>query len=187
MEEDPAIQIFGSEDFDLYNTLELEKDASQNEIKKAYRRLALRFHPDKQASETKETSREDAVTKFQQVGYAYAVLSDDKRKEKYDKTGNTTEGVGFGPGESGSWDAYFKELWSGEVSAATIDEFFNTYEGKLSRASEITLLTLCMQKALQKKRKSSMQHTMIRRGISSTYYLTSCLAMQQQQKTDSPV
>ena len=64
---------------DLYAVLRVEKDASLVEITKAYRRLALRFHPDRNAK---------GMEKFQQVSIAYEVLSDDNQRAVYDATGS---------------------------------------------------------------------------------------------------
>ena len=58
--------------------------------------------------------------KFQQIGFAYAVLGDEKRRERYDKTGKTDEGLDFGVGEDG-WEAYFEELFE-RVTREKLDE-----------------------------------------------------------------
>ncbi|CAM9321525.1 unnamed protein product [Ectocarpus sp. 4 AP-2014] len=67
-----------------YNVLGLEPDASDEDIKRAYRKLALFWHPDKNTPET----REEATEVFRLVTEAYAVLGDPKRKEKYDREGH---------------------------------------------------------------------------------------------------
>lgn len=59
-------------------------------IKKAYRRLALLNHPDKHGAASEDEKRARSL-KFQQVGFAYAVLSDEKRRKRYDATGRTDE------------------------------------------------------------------------------------------------
>ncbi|KAK3825865.1 MAG: hypothetical protein J3Q66DRAFT_110653 [Benniella sp.] len=67
----------------LYEALELPKTATQDEIKRAYRRLALRYHPDKvNAAEVP-----DHETKFRDIAAAYEVLSDPKKRQVYDKYG----------------------------------------------------------------------------------------------------
>lgn len=65
---------------DYYRILGIEKGASDEEIKKAYRKQALRFHPDK----NKSAGAED---KFKEIAEAYDVLSDAKKKDIYDRFG----------------------------------------------------------------------------------------------------
>ncbi|CAM9538754.1 unnamed protein product [Ectocarpus sp. 6 AP-2014] len=67
-----------------YDVLGLERDASDEDIKRVYRKLALFWHPDKNTPET----REEATEVFRLVTEAYAVLGDPKRKEKYDREGH---------------------------------------------------------------------------------------------------
>jgi len=63
---------------DLYSVLWLEKWASKDDIKKAYRKLAMQYHPDRNAWD--KTSEE----KFKQINEAYTILSDDNKKMQYD-------------------------------------------------------------------------------------------------------
>lgn len=77
---------------DYYKTLGIQRDASDEEIKKAYRRLALKFHPDKNP----DTNAEE---KFKEIGRAYEILSDKKKRDTYDRYGE--EGLRPG-GSSGS-------------------------------------------------------------------------------------
>ncbi len=66
---------------DFYQVLGISKNSSQDEIKKAYRKLALTYHPDKNKSK-------EAETKFKGINQAYEVLSDPKKKEAYDLYGS---------------------------------------------------------------------------------------------------
>ncbi|EEC45313.1 predicted protein, partial [Phaeodactylum tricornutum CCAP 1055/1] len=66
---------------DYYKLLGLSKTAKPKEIKKAYRKLALQFHPDK----VPEAEKEEAENMFVRVSEAYAVLSDDEKRNVYDK------------------------------------------------------------------------------------------------------
>lgn len=127
--EDPIAQFFpGQEEVNLYEVLELEKGASGEQIKKAYRRLALKYHPDKQTTATEE-AKAGASVRFQQVGFTYAVLSDEKRKKRYDSTGRTDEGFELGPGEDG-WGAYFEDLFD-RVTRQRLDEMKLSYQSEL--------------------------------------------------------
>jgi DnaJ-class molecular chaperone len=66
---------------DLYQILGISKDASQEEIKKAYRKLALKWHPDKNKSS-------EAEEKFKEINQAYEILSDPQKKQTYDQFGS---------------------------------------------------------------------------------------------------
>jgi len=67
---------------DYYTVLEVPKAATADEIKKAYRRLALKWHPDKNPNE-----QDLATTKFKEISEAYEVLADDKKRRMYDQYG----------------------------------------------------------------------------------------------------
>jgi len=73
---------------DYYEILGVKKDASEEELKKAYRNLAKKFHPDKHKGD------KDAENKFKEISEAYAVLSDREKREQYDRLGREA----FGPG-----------------------------------------------------------------------------------------
>ncbi|TLS39350.1 molecular chaperone DnaJ [Pseudalkalibacillus caeni] len=74
---------------DYYEVLGVSKDASEAEIKKAYRRLAKQYHPD-------INKEADADEKFKEVKEAYEVLSDSQKKAHYDQFGHTDPNQGFG-------------------------------------------------------------------------------------------
>jgi tetratricopeptide (TPR) repeat protein len=77
------IQIKQMKQKDFYKILNVSRNATQNEIKKSYRKLALKFHPDRQANKSEE-ERKKAEVFFKDVNLAYEVLSDDVKKNKYD-------------------------------------------------------------------------------------------------------
>ncbi len=77
---------------DYYKILEVSRDASSEEIQKAYRKLARRYHPDMNPDD------KAAKTKFQQVQRAYDVLNDAKKRQMYDQFGSDFESAGAGPG-----------------------------------------------------------------------------------------
>mmetsp|Transcript_16629 Transcript_16629/g.55891 ORF Transcript_16629/g.55891 Transcript_16629/m.55891 type:complete len:264 (+) Transcript_16629:107-898(+) len=76
---------------DLYNELGVGQDASDEEIKKAYRKLALRWHPDKNPSD-----REAAEERFKRISEAYAVLSDPQKRLDYNESLRAPRAAGFG-------------------------------------------------------------------------------------------
>jgi DnaJ family protein C protein 9 len=116
-----------TKEIDLYKLLELNKEtATISDIKKAYRKLALQFHPDKQPQDASDEQKQEANENFQQLGMAYTVLSDPARKARYDKTGSMDESEFEGDKD---WNAYFKELWAGVVSAETIEAQKQKYQG----------------------------------------------------------
>ena len=87
---------------DYYKILEISRAASPSDVKKAYRKAALKWHPDKK-SET-EISRDKAEKMFKEVGEAYGVLSDPSKKARYDR-GQDLEEIESGSG--GGYDGGF--------------------------------------------------------------------------------
>jgi len=79
---------------DYYDILGLKKDASESQIKSAYRQLALKYHPDR-------NKEKDAETKFKEINEAYQVLSDPKKRQTYDQFGHAafdpSSGMGGNP------------------------------------------------------------------------------------------
>ena len=76
----------------LYDTLGVSKSASQDEIKKAYRKLAREHHPDRNPGDTAAEAR------FKEVQHAYDVLGDDEKRKQYDRFGSQNGRAGAGPG-----------------------------------------------------------------------------------------
>ena len=91
---------------DFYKILNVSRNATQNEIKKSYRKMALKFHPDRQNNKSDE-EKEKAETLFKDVNLAYEVLSDETKKRKYDNgvdiedLDNPHAGQGHGGGFGG--------------------------------------------------------------------------------------
>ncbi|MEY2664262.1 MAG: hypothetical protein RIT04_70, partial [Candidatus Parcubacteria bacterium] len=84
---------------DYYKTLGVEKNASKDDIKKAFRKLAHEHHPDKNKGNAA------AAEKFKEASEAYSVLSDDAKRQQYDTYGSA--GPGFGGGQGGYGGAGF--------------------------------------------------------------------------------
>lgn len=79
---------------DYYKILGVSKGASDDELKKAYRKMALKYHPDKNKSA-------GAEEKFKEIGEAYDVLSDPQKRRIYDQVGEEGLKGGMGSGPSG--------------------------------------------------------------------------------------
>ena len=82
---------------DYYETLNLSKSASESEIKKAYRKLAIKYHPDK------NPGNKEAEQNFKEAAEAYEILSNSQKKQQYDQYGHAAfnGGQGFGGGGGG--------------------------------------------------------------------------------------
>lgn len=93
---------------DYYEVLGLSKDASKADIKKAYRKIALKYHPDR------NPDNPEAEEKFKEAAEAYGVLSDDDKRQRYDRFGHAGMGgaaSGGGPGFGGmSMDDIFEQF-----------------------------------------------------------------------------
>ncbi|KIL44459.1 molecular chaperone DnaJ [Jeotgalibacillus soli] len=92
---------------DYYEVLGLSEGASKEEIKKAYRRLSKKYHPD-------INKAEDAADKFKELKEAYEVLSDDQKRAHYDQFGHTNPNQGFGGGGGAGFDGFggFEDIFS---------------------------------------------------------------------------
>lgn len=120
---------------DYYKLLGLDKNASAQEIKKAYRKLARKHHPDLNPND------QEAQNKFQQINEAHEVLSDPEKKKKYDKYGkdwkhaDEFEKAGYDPrqqqyqGRTAGQQGFGGQQSYGEYSEEDFSEFFNSMFG----------------------------------------------------------
>jgi len=91
---------------DYYEVLAVERDADVGTIKKAYRRLAMRYHPDRNPDDN------EAEEKFKEASEAYEVLCDAERREVYDRYGHEGLKGGGGGGHSGGFGDIFGDIFS---------------------------------------------------------------------------
>ncbi|GAB4279148.1 MAG: DnaJ C-terminal domain-containing protein [Methylomicrobium sp.] len=110
---------------DYYKVMGVDKNATQDDIKRAYRKLARKYHPD--------VSKEpDAEQKFKEVGEAYEVLKDPQKRAAYDRIGNQwREGQPFTPPPD--WNAGF-EFSGGGFTGGDVSGFSDFFESLFGRA-----------------------------------------------------
>src|SRR5215212_358811 len=110
---------------DYYKTLGVERNASEAEIKKAYRKLARQYHPDINPGNTA------AEAKFKEINEAYEVLSDKEKREKYDRFGRDWQRYQQGgPGGGANWGDYAGgSPFGGAGGGGDFSDFFETLFG----------------------------------------------------------
>ncbi len=109
---------------DYYEVLGVQRDASPDEIKKAFRSLARKYHPD--------VNREpDASERFKEINEAYEVLSDSQKRAVYDRFGHAMPGGGMGGmgGMGGAGFNPFDEAFGGDPFSTIFDTFFGSGMG----------------------------------------------------------
>ncbi|KAL4571655.1 hypothetical protein LXL04_018418 [Taraxacum kok-saghyz] len=113
----------------LYEILGVEKTASQQEIKKAYHKLALRLHPDKNPND------EDAKEKFQQLQKVISILGDEEKRALYDQTGCVDDAELAGD-VAQNLKNFFRTMYK-KVTEADIEEFESNYRGSESEKNDL--------------------------------------------------
>jgi len=108
---------------DYYSVLGVARGASADEIKKAYRKLAIKYHPDK------NPDNKEAEEKFKEISAAYEVLGDAEKKNRYDQVGHdafTRKGGGGFGGGAGGFDPFdiFAQAFGGGGGGGIFDSFF---------------------------------------------------------------
>lgn len=116
---------------DYYDILGVDKSANADEIKKAYRKVAIKFHPDKNPDDP------TAEDKFKEAAEAYEVLKDPEKRQRYDRFGHDGVKGGFGGGAGGgmSMDDIFSQFGDifGNGGGSPFDSFFGGSSGRSQR------------------------------------------------------
>ena len=131
---------------DYYEILGIDRNATKEEIKKAYRRLSKKYHPD-------VSDDPDAAEKFKEITEAYEVLSDDKKRANYDRFGHADPNQGFG----GFGDTDF-----GGFGGFGFEDIFDTFFGGGRRrdpnaprqGADLHTMTLSFEEACFGKKRS---------------------------------
>ena len=118
---------------DHYKILEVSSDASQEEIKKSYRKLALKWHPDRHQSRSSgpeaEKSKKIAEEKFKKISDSYQILSDPSQKRQYDmlRSGNTAAAAGMSGAGGFSAGGFDASSFSFQDPMSVFEQFFNNH------------------------------------------------------------
>lgn len=109
---------------DPYTILGVDKEATSSQITSAYRKAALKCHPDK----VSDSEKDAAHSKFQEVAFAYAILSDERRRKRYDTTGRTEESLDI-EDDDFNWTDFFRNQYKDIVTVEKINDFARSYKG----------------------------------------------------------
>ena len=115
-------------DRDYYEVLGVEKSASAADIKKAYRRLAMKYHPDRNQGD------KAAEEKFKEIGEAYEVLGDEQKRAAYDRYGKA--GVNPGAGGPGGFGGFGPEGFGGFSNMGDFGDIFSEIFGQGARRQQ---------------------------------------------------
>jgi molecular chaperone DnaJ len=105
---------------DYYEVLGIARNASGEDVKRAYRKLAVKFHPDKNPDDAR------AEEKFKELGEAYDVLMDEEKRAAYDRYGHAAFSQGMGGRGGGFHDPFdiFREVFGGGAGGGIFETFF---------------------------------------------------------------
>lgn len=120
---------------DYYKILGVAQDASQDDIKKAFRRLAHEYHPDKKTGDEK---------KFKEINQAYQILSDKNKRQQYDRFG-----AGFEQGQAGgfNWQGNFSSGFDGFGFADLGEIFKDLFKEAFAKRDQVISISISFTQA----------------------------------------
>ncbi|MCJ1472105.1 hypothetical protein MMC13_000752 [Lambiella insularis] len=121
-------------ELDPYRFLKVDKTATEAEIRTAYKKLALIYHPDK----NRERDRAGAHRNFQRLALAYAVLSSPRRRALYDTTGSVSDSIDTVSDEPDfDWHKFFRAQYAELVTPEGIEKFGESYRGSEKEKEDV--------------------------------------------------
>ncbi|KAK5008498.1 hypothetical protein LTR28_003897 [Elasticomyces elasticus] len=140
MDEDIEIDVPPCE-IDPYKTLNISQTATAEQVKSAYKKAALKWHPGMQLpailptadnnfliDKVRPEDKDTAHTRFQELAFAYAVLGDERRRKLYDSTGHTSDILDDEENDF-DWVSFYREQFRDVVTVQRITSFSNEYKG----------------------------------------------------------
>ncbi len=116
---------------DYYEVLGVSKDASETEIKKSFRKLAMKYHPD-------VNKEDDAEEKFKEINEAYEVLSDPNKRAQYDRFGHqANQGQGFGGGGFTDLEDILRQFGGGGGFGSIFEDFFGGNPNRPTKGRDV--------------------------------------------------
>ena len=150
---------------DYYETLGVSRDASADEMKKAYRKLAVKYHPDKNPDDA------TAEAKFKEISEAYDVLKDDEKRAAYDRYGHDAfqgGGMGRAGGGGGFHDPFemFREAFGGGGGGGIFEEFFGGGGGRSGGVQKGSDLRYDLEISLEEAAEGTEKEIRYKRAVS---------------------
>lgn len=152
--------------YKLYDALGVDKNASIDEIKKAYKKLAFQYHPDK------NPNNPDADARFREISNAYSVLSDGEQKDKYDRLGDEIYQQSGGNDDRTNVDIHeiFQSMFGGHHGDPFADHLFGGFRQRHSQNNKCGNVHKVMHVSLEDVYNGINKHL----NFNVTYYCRTC-------------
>lgn len=137
---------------DYYNILGVSKTATEDEIKSAYRKKAIEFHPDKQVGKT-DAEKKDAEDKFKEVAEAYQILSDPQKRQRYDTFGTVDDNFSGGFSTADALREFMRHMHNFNFGGK-FDDFFSDIKPQKRGADKIVNVHLTIAEAFNLGKKT---------------------------------